>query len=335
MEFESLIPLLKVDKNCSIVLAGDPKQLGPTVRSSCASSNGLTLPLQERLMGLSLYKENSKYCVITKLLDNYRSHSALLSIPSQLFYDGSLRCSASAELTSTCEGFELLRDGQNFPMMVYDVFNGKEKSKIDTPSFYNIEECYASVKIIQALLSSPNVKVHAGQIAIITCFRAQVLKMREILRESNLSTVNVGVVEDFQGQETSVVLVSTVLTENQRRWMKGSMSGLGFMLDPKRFNVAITRASSLCVIVGNVSYLEKSGSYWTALIDHVRRNGGISGDYNAEDATVDGDFDDYGIDAFIKKIEDLNLLGAGHEMDRYDLAMRGYYEDAPEWKVCL
>ena len=335
LEFESLIPLLKVGKDCSIVLAGDPKQLGPTVRSSCASSNGLSLSLQERLMGLSLYQEDSNYCVITKLLDNYRSHSALLSVPSQLFYEGSLRCKASAEISSACAGFELLRDGQNFPMMVYDVFDGKEKSKIDTPSFYNIEECYASVRIIEALLASPNVKIHAGQIAIITCFRAQVLKMREILRESQLSTVNVGVVEDFQGQEMSVVLVSTVLTENQRRWMKGTMCGLGFMLDPKRFNVAITRASSLCVIVGNVNYLENSGSYWTALIDHVRRNGGVSGDSRVEDGVeVDG-FADYGIDAFIQKVEELNLLGAGHELDRYDLAMRGYYEDAPEWKVCL
>lgn len=334
LEFESLIPLLKVGESCSIILAGDPKQLGPVVRSSCASSNGLSLSLQERLMGLSLYQEHSNYCVMTKLLDNYRSHSALLSVPSQLFYDGSLRCKASGDVTATCEDFELLPDGHNFPMMVYDVYDGVEKSKVDTPSFYNLEECYASVKIIKALLKSPNVDIHTGQIAVITCFRAQVLKMREIFRDANLGTVNVGVVEDFQGQESSVVLVSTVLTENQGRWMKGSMGGLGFMLDPKRFNVAITRASSLCVIVGNVNYLENSGSYWAALVEHVRKNGGISNTEEEIDAE-DGAYPNYGIDALIQKVEELNLLGSGHEMDRYDLAMRGYYQDAPEWKVCL
>ena len=333
MEYESLIPLLKVDVDCSIVLAGDPKQLGPTVRSSCASKNGLSLSLQERLMGLSLYKEDSNYCVITKLLDNYRSHNALLSIPKQLFYDGNLRCKASTEITSACENFELLHDGRNFPMMVYDVFDGKEMSKIDTPSFYNLEECHACVRIIEALLESANVDIHQGQIAIITCFRAQVLKMREILRQSNLNSVNIGVVEDFQGQETSVVLVSTVLTENQRRWLQGPTSRLGFMIDPKRFNVAITRAISLCVIVGNADYLEKSGTYWTALIDHVRRNGGIFGD--SQNNVEHNDYDFYGMDNFIQKLEELKLLGSGYETDRYDLAMRGYYEDSPEWKVCL
>ena len=339
-EFESLIPLFKVGKDCSIVLAGDPKQLGPTVRNRCASRNGLSLSLQERLMGLSLYQMDSDYCVMTKLLDNYRSHNALLQVPSELFYSGSLRCRASTEVTASCEKFELLHDGHNFPMMVYDVNDGVEKNKVDTPSFYNIEECHTVVKIIKALLASPNIEINAGQIAVITCFRAQVLKMREILRDSALGSINVGVVEDFQGQETSVVLISTVLTKNQDRWKKGAKGGLGFMTDPKRFNVAITRASALCVIVGKVEFLEGSGSYWTALIEHVRRNGGISGDSkfisNDHDESEEHSDYDYGIDEFIDRVKELNLaLGAGHEMDRYDMVMRGYYQDAPEWRVCL
>ena len=66
------------------------------------------------------------------------------------------------------------------------------------------------------------------------------------------------------------------------------------------------------------------------MIDHVRRNGGISGDSRVEDGFEDDGFTDYGIDAFKQKVEELNLLRTGHELDRYDLAMRGYYEDAPE-----
>ncbi len=337
-EFESLIPLMKVSKDCSIILAGDPKQLGPTVRSRCASRNGLTLSLQERLMGLSLYQVDTNYCVITKLLDNYRSHNALLKVPSELFYSGSLRCRASTEVTSTCRNFELLPNPNN-PMLVYDVDDGVERNKLDTPSFYNIKECDTVVRIIKALLASPNVEIHAGQIAVITCFRAQVLKLREILRKNELGAINVGTVEDFQGQETSVVLISTVLTGNQDRWRKGAKSGLGFMTDPKRFNVAITRASALCVIVGKVDFLQSSGSYWTALIEHVRRNGGISGDskFISNDDSEDYDEIDYGIDEFIERVRELNLyaLGSGHEMDRYDMVMQGYFQDAPEWKVCL
>lgn len=334
-EFESLIPLLKVSNYCSIILAGDPKQLGPSTRSSCASSNGLCLSLQERLMGLSLYQAESNFSVITKLLDNYRSHDALLQVPSELFYGGSLRCKASAKVTSVCKNFELLPDGENFPMMVYDVKDGTEQSKIDTPSFYNLQECWAIARIIKALLSSNNVTIHAGQIAVITCFRAQVLKMRSILRKEGLPTINVGVVEDFQGQETSVVLISTVLTKDQARWKTGTESGFGFMTDPRRFNVAITRASALCVIVGKVDYLEASGSYWTSLIEHIRRNEGTGGETNITEREQKEGTIDYGIDMLVNRVAELNLLGGGHEMDRYNLAMRGYYEDAPEWKVCL
>jgi DNA polymerase III delta prime subunit len=336
-EYESLIPLLKLGRGCSIILAGDPKQLGPTTRSKCASRNGLSMSLQERLMGLPLYRDQSNFCTVTKLLDNYRSHKALLRVPSELFYDGSLRCKATPEITSACKDFELLRNGAHFPMMAYDVSDGTERSKIDTPSFFNLEECHAIVKIIKSLLSSPNVHIHAGQIAVITCFRAQVLKLRNILRAEGLPSINVGVVEDFQGQETSVVLISTVLTREHERWKSGAKSGLGFMTDPKKFNVAITRASALCVIVGKIAFLENSGSYWSALMEHIRKNGGISGDSNApkEEEEDYDDLVDYGIGELISRIEGMKILGAGHEMDRYMLAMRGYYEDSPEWRVCL
>jgi helicase MOV-10 len=345
-EFESMIPLLKVGLQCSVVLIGDPKQLGPTVRSSIASRQGLSLSLQERLMGLKLYSchgdSNDSHAIITKLLDNYRSHDALLRIPSELFYEGSLRCKASSKKTSACQNFELLRDGEKFPMLVYDVVDGKEMSKIDTPSFYNMEECDAVSRIIQSLLSSPTVQLHSGDVAVITCFRAQVLKLRQVLRKDGLHGINVGLVEDFQGQEKSVVLISTVLTKSINRW-KSDSGGLGFMTDPKKFNVAITRASSFCAIVGKVDYLEQSGSYWSALIEYIRKNGGITrSDVRTNSIRVDqsetnGDYEDYdyGISEFIKHVEDLKLLGSGHEMDRYDLAMRGYFEDAPEWKVCL
>jgi hypothetical protein len=71
-EFESLIPLMKVNKDCSIILSGDPKQQGPcSARSQqCASRSSLSISLQERLMGLSLYQSDTNYSVITKLRDN-------------------------------------------------------------------------------------------------------------------------------------------------------------------------------------------------------------------------------------------------------------------------
>lgn len=47
---------------------------------------------------------------------------------------------------------------------------------------------------------------------------------------------------------------------------------LGFLRNPKRFNVAITRAKALMIIVGNPSLL-KCDRNWRELIDYARDNG--------------------------------------------------------------
>eukprot|EP00961_Rhodomonas_salina_P265622 3590440-Rhodomonas_salina.4 len=59
-----------------LVLAGDPKQLGPVVRSSMAREFGLGESLLERLMKNDMFskRENGQFDerVLTKLVNNYR-----------------------------------------------------------------------------------------------------------------------------------------------------------------------------------------------------------------------------------------------------------------------
>ena len=87
--------------------------------------------------------------------------------------------------------------------------------------------------------------------------------------------------------------------------------------------------------MGKVDYLEASGSYWTLLIEHIRRNDGTGDETNIVEGEEKEGIIDNGIGMVINRFSELNLLGGGHEMDKYNLAMRGYYEDSPEWKVCL
>ena len=72
-------------------MAGDPKQLGPLVRSPLAETSGLGTSLLERLMARPLY---SSPHLITKLVRNFRSHPALLAVPAKLFYDSDLEACA-------------------------------------------------------------------------------------------------------------------------------------------------------------------------------------------------------------------------------------------------
>lgn len=83
----------------SIVLAGDPKQLSPVTKSKIASQMGFDISLMEYLFDKPMYqrdekvgKFNSKF--ITMLIQNYRSHPAILFVPNKLFYGNSLRARA-------------------------------------------------------------------------------------------------------------------------------------------------------------------------------------------------------------------------------------------------
>lgn len=353
MECEALVPLLKLSDECSIVLAGDTKQLSSSIRSPVAASMGLGLSIQERLLQLPLYRYGD-YCTITRLVNNYRSNEALLVVPSNLFYGGLLQADAPEEVANP---FENLGDmGQaGFPLLLCDVSQGKEHNKLDTPSFYNLAECDAIVSLVRGLLRCKTKEgvtpLHTGEISVITPFRAQVLALRVVLRAANLGGVNVGVVADFQGQEFKVVFISTVLTRDHQRWnqsdsadssdgVAGNATGaqqLGFLHDPKSFNVAITRAHALCVIVGHGDYLDSSGTYWSALIQHIRNNDGVLGEEDDGENEDGGDGpnedDPYGIADLMKRVEALQLLGSGAEEDRHDLSY--YYSDVPQWKVML
>ena len=67
-----------------VVLAGDPQQLGAIVRSPAAARHGLERSYQERLMDLRVYSTKAADVVaIVQLVANYRSHEALLALPSR------------------------------------------------------------------------------------------------------------------------------------------------------------------------------------------------------------------------------------------------------------
>jgi helicase MOV-10 len=107
-EAEALITIsgiLSNDHPGQLVLAGDPKQLGPVLRSPISLKYGLQISLLERLMTTTEVFQrdteteefNSK--AITKLLNNFRSHESLLKLPSSLFYESELKAKADHFVT--------------------------------------------------------------------------------------------------------------------------------------------------------------------------------------------------------------------------------------------
>jgi superfamily I DNA and/or RNA helicase len=298
--------------------------------------------MQERLMTLDIY-HSGLFATSQHLRGNYRSHESILAVSSSLFYDSKLRSLAEDAKKNRSLNWEGL-EGRDFPLLFYDSSDGEHMSQVDNPSFFNKHETTICVQFVQKLIRSENLQIQYDDIAIITPFRAQVLRLRKELRKIGAYGVGVGQIEDYQGQEKAIVIISTVLTEAETRWQgEDGQNSLGFLRDPKKFNVAISRAEGLCIFIGKVDFLlESEDNYFAALITHCKANESISGDASSNHVTTglgskggSSDFDYKGLDALLHYIEETGL-GKGSEFDKMENAMRGYSScEGDRWRITL
>jgi len=100
----------------------------------------------------------------------------------------------------------------------------------------------------------------------VTPFRAQVLHIRKVLRKRGYGAIRVGTVDDYQGQEERIIIISTVIGSANARSVGTVAHGL--MASPQRFNVAITRAKALLVIIGDPNALWEDNS-WRELLHYA------------------------------------------------------------------
>ena len=100
------------------------------------------------------------------------------------------------------------------------------------------------------------------------------LRIRQRLRTEGLGNINVGSVEDFQGQEVKVIVISTVQT---MRVPSLEINGvLGLLGDHRRFNVSVTRGMALCMVFGQPQML-CTDAVWREFLLHCDRNNGYCG----------------------------------------------------------
>jgi helicase MOV-10 len=115
-------------------------------------------------------------------------------------------------------------------------------------SWSNLEEAKAVLEIVQQLCQKEGVSTQS--IGVMAAFRAQVVLIRKLLREHNLGSVNVGMVEDYQAVERHVIVLS-LTRSNEVFLAKDVERRAGLFRQPKRINVALTRAEHLLIVIGN------------------------------------------------------------------------------------
>ncbi|TDL24428.1 P-loop containing nucleoside triphosphate hydrolase protein [Rickenella mellea] len=273
-EPEVMIPIKTMaDNNTNVILSGDCKQLGPIVRSGVAKELGLTKSYLDRLMENPVYDQEAGYAkTIVKLTKNWRSHPSILKFPNEAFYKGELEACGDPLVTHSLLRWDELPT-PNFPIIFHGI-SGKDLREVSSPSFFNIDEASLVKNYVQRLFDDRRLRLTPQNIGIISPYNAQVGKIRNIL-PGKAKEIKVGSVEEFQGQERRVIIISTVRSSVD--FINYDLRHtLGFVANPRRFNVAITRAQALLIVIGDPVVLSLD-QLWKSFINHVHIHGGYKG----------------------------------------------------------
>jgi regulator of nonsense transcripts 1 len=254
IEYEVMLPVLTASLE-RIVLVGDHRQLGPLVLSAWCRAANLSRSLFERLLACG--------SSLTLLDEQYRMHPSISLFPIAEFYRGSVRDAAGTERNIATEQDErrLFSWPAQEPLYFFDC-GGRDFVSMEggggRPSYANALEASACATLAYRWIQSGTAPV---QIGIITPYDAQQTRIREHLSQLHVLSreVEVANVDAFQGREKDFIIISCVRSN--------FADALGFLIDPTRLNVALTRARLGVVIVGDATTLRSDGMWRRLLIN--------------------------------------------------------------------
>ena len=254
-EPECMVPVVLGAKQ--LILVGDHCQLGPVVMCKEAAKAGLSQSLFERLVLLGIRP--------LRLEVQYRMHPALSRFPSDFFYEGSLQ--------NGINSFEREMRNIDFPWpqpskpMFFYCCQGQEEIAGSGTSYLNRSEAAYVERITTCFLRAG---VKPEQIGIITpyegqrAYLVQYMQYNGSLHAKLYQEIEIASVDAFQGREKDIIVMSCVRS-NERQ-------GIGFLNDPRRLNVALTRAKYGIITVGNPKVLSKH-TLWNHLLNYYKENG--------------------------------------------------------------
>lgn len=231
VEAETLIPLSLEPARC--LLVGDTKQLPATTISTQAEQHLYNRSLLSRLIDDC----REPYEMLTI---QYRMHEAIRIWPSNRYYQGKLVDGIKVQPIAELQNYNVLG--------TYSFINVHGQEKMKGYSYYNSAETQAIKSIIQTFTELGLVAKYS--IGIITFYAGQVRSLQKNIQDQANITINT--VDGFQGSEKDIIIISCVRSN--------SKNAVGFLNDFRRLNVAITRAKSMLLIIGNADTLKQSNS---------------------------------------------------------------------------
>lgn len=266
-----------------IIMVGDDFQLAPLLEFTKEEVKFLNSYDEDKFNKLeSIYQKSVFANTLEKAREsgrmvelnvNYRSVKDVLNAYN-IFYDGRLQ--NKRELVKPNKViFNNKEKYEDKDIFFVEVKNGKESR--DGTSRYNVEELEATADILKDLIVSVENPLNVTVSAIFP-YAAQIEKFQKQYKElinnakKHFKSFEIDTVDAFQGKETDIVLVNTVVT-----------TAVGnFLNEFRRINVSMSRARDKLFLFGNsitLSQIEMringglKRTYLRDIIDDIRRYG--------------------------------------------------------------
>jgi ATP-dependent RNA/DNA helicase IGHMBP2 len=289
LEAACLVALLRGKR---AVVAGDPFQLAPTVRTSrSAPGAGCGATILDRVFASHRLRTET----VRVLNVQYRMNAVISNWSSGALYDGLIVPAASvsghllnhlSHVAQDAQDELASEDNTGQAWVLIDTAGcGFHESADDdlTPaneaphsrtlvhaSKSNVGEAEVVIKHIHALLSSG---LKPSEIGVISPYSGQVKLLRAKLRAEGSRDLEVSTVDSFQGREKEAIVLSCVRSNDRGE--------VGFLTDSRRMNVAITRARRhVCIVCDSATV--SHDKFLSAMVDYASEHA----DYRAADCST-------------------------------------------------
>ena len=224
----------------NLVFLGDPLQLQQVSRGTHPSGTGDSV--LEYLLGdaATIPPDRGIFLDVS-----YRMHPEICAFISENVYDGRLRA-APATANNAVESPGLRGSGLRY-MPIPHIGNGRESSE---EAEWIVEEVVRLLRGSVTIGERPSRAMTANDVLVVSPYNAQRARIERVLRARGLDALRVGTVDKFQGQEAPVVFYSMATSSDA-----DLPRDLAFLYERNRFNVAISRAQALCVLVASPKLL--------------------------------------------------------------------------------
>lgn len=236
----SLANVLAVSQSArTVILLGDPQQLDQPTQSSHPDGTDVSALLHILGEDHVIRPERGLFLEIT-----WRLHPEICSFNSELFYDGKLFAKPECEQQAIISEGPISGSGLRFLPVPH---SGNQS--------YSIEEADITARLVTDILASGPRWIdrdgheHAltlDDILIITPYNAQVFEIQQ-----RLPGARVGTVDKFQGQEAPIAIYSMATSS-----YADAPRGMEFLYSANRFNVAISRAQCIAILIASPEVFE-------------------------------------------------------------------------------